>query len=308
MAAVLQFRSASGEPRRLEDIPALGSAMHGTFEERAWAKIQQSDLLHGDALPWSKTHEKIRFRPHEVTAWIGPNGDGKSLLVNYVAAHWAIQETPVVICSLEMDVGIQIKRLTRQFLCTAEPQRRDFEMLLARLLHLHFADYVGHIAPALMLRHVRGWAEKFRHIVIDNLTLIVPPGRSSDELAVVFVRGLVEIARDTGCHIHLIGHVRKPDEQRAPSRYDWRGTGACPDLVHNVLIVYGNDKKRRSEETGDVKHAGEPDVTIAVDKQRNGEYRGRLGFWWRGAALQLVQHLGDDAARFDPNDFSNWER
>jgi twinkle protein len=122
------------------------------------------------------------------------------------------------------------------------------------------------------------------------------------------VLALVQIARDTGCHIHLLGHVRKPDEQRPPSRYDWRGTGACSDLVHNVIIVYGNDRKRRADEKGDAKHAGEPDVTLAVDKQRNGEFRGKLKFWWRPQELQLVQYLGDDPVRFDPHDIPLWEK
>jgi twinkle protein len=309
MAAILKFRNATGHVRTIEEIPAYANAMHSSFEERAWAMIQRSDVLYGDPMPWPKTHDKIRFRPHEVSAWIGPNGDGKSLALGYVAAHWALQETPVLICSLELDVGIQLKRLARQLLCTAQPKRSDFEMLLARLVHLNFLDFVGHKSPHEMLRIVRETATCFRHIVIDNLTLIVPPGRNTDEAAVIFVRNLVEIARDTGCHVHLVGHIRKPDAVHGPpTRYDWRGSGACADLVHNVLIVYGNDKKRMAEEKGDPKHGGEPDVTIAVDKQRNGEYRGRIGFWWRPAALQLVQHLGDDAVRFDPHDFSLWER
>jgi twinkle protein len=308
MASVLQFRSASGEARKLEEIPLLASAMEDDFLERTWTKVTQSDALYGDALPWSKTHDKIRFRPHEVTAWIGPNGDGKSLLMGYVAANWALHDTKVLMCSLEMDVGIQLKRLCRQFLCSAAPRRDTVEMLLVRLLHLNFLDFVGHKSPHEMLTIVRGASERFSHIVIDNLTLIVPPGRSSDESSVVFVRALVEIARDSGCHIHLLGHVRKPDDQRAPSRYDWRGTGACPDMVHNVIIVYRNERKSRAEEKADTKYAGEPDVWVRVDKQRNGEYRGKFGFWWRPDALQLVQHLGDDAVRFDPHDIPLWEK
>lgn len=309
MAAIIDIRSAAGRVRKLEDIPAFASAMHDSFEERAWAKIQQSDALYGDPLPWPKTHDKIRFRPHEVTAWIGPNGDGKSLTVGYVAANWALQETPTLVCSLEMDVGIQLKRLSRQLLCTADPPRMTFEMLLARLLHLNFLDFVGHMPPHQMLSIVREAAQRFRHIVIDNLTLIVPPGRNTDESSAVFVRGLIAVARDIGCHIHLIGHVRKPDaKQLYLNRYDWRGTGACADMVHNVLIVQINEKKRRKIEEGDFSMADKPDVFIIVDKQRNGEYHGRLGFWWRGEALQLVEFGGDEPARFDPHDFSKWER
>ena len=312
MAQVLKFRSASGEVQQADveafartEYPALlQSAFSIDFEERMWARIQQSDKLYGDEMPWSKTHERIRFRPSEVTAWIGPNRDGKSLLLGYLAAHWALQQNPVVMCSLEMDVGTQLKRISRQLLCTDAPHREAASMLLARLCFLRILDYVGHLPPARVIALAKFAAVSFecKHLIIDNLTLIVPPGRNTDESSAVFVRQLVEVARATNCHIHLVGHVRKPEFDRPPSRYDWRGTGACPDMVQNVIIVYANEKKRRAEEKNDPKYASEPDVYLNVDKQRNGEYQGRMGFWWRPAALQLVQHLGDDAAVFDPFD------
>lgn len=318
MAQVLQFRSASGQVRDVDleafaktEYPALIRSAHDAdFGERAWARIQQADALYGDAMPWAKTHAKIRFRPGEVTAWIGPNRDGKSLLLGYLAAHWALQETSVLICSLEMDVGTQLKRISRQLLCTESPSKRDFEMLLARLLYLRFFDHVGHLLPHQVLAAVKYAAvgAMARHVVVDNLTLIVPPGRNTDEVSAVFVRGLVEVARDTGCHIHLVGHVRKPDEERLLNRYDWRGTGACPDMVHNVIVIQANEKKRRAIERGDFSKSADGDVFITVDKQRNGEFHGRMPFWWRPAALQLVEYGNDAPARFDPDDFSMWER
>jgi len=308
VADILQFRSASGALRSVKDLPFIDSAHGYDFGERAWVKIQQSDALYGDAMPWPKTHDKLRLRPGEVSAWIGPNRDGKSLLMGYLAAHWALQETPILMCSLEMDVGLQLKRISRQLLCVEIPQRDAFDMLLARLLHLNFLDFVGHKAPHEMLRIVADAGTRFRHVFVDNLTLIVPPGRNTDESSAVFVRGLVEVARDTGCHIHLVGHVRKPEEDRFLNRYDWRGTGACPDMVHNVVILQANEKKRRAVDRGDFCRAAEPDVFMTIDKQRNGEYHGRMGFWWRAAALQLVEYGADEARRFDPHDFSMWER
>src|SRR6266436_326433 len=318
MAAILQFRSAAGEMRDVDvqafartQYPALIRSAHDQdFEDRAWVKIQQKDALYGDAMPWAKTHDRIRFRPGEVTAWIGPNRDGKSLLLGYLAAHWALQETPVTIYSLEMDVAMQLKRIARQLLCTDSPSKSEFEMLLARLIYLNFFDYVGHLAPHEVLAAVKyaGAGTSCRHIIVDNLTLIVPPGRNTDESSAIFVRGLVEVARDTECHVHLVGHVRKPEEERFLNRYDWRGTGACPDMVHNVIILQANEKKRRATERGDFSKAKDPDIWMTVDKQRSGEYHGRMGFWWRPTALQLVEYGGDEPKRFDPGDFSIWER
>lgn len=314
---VVQFRSPSGRKhevdiseylQRDDGSARIVSASDSDLAERAWALIQQKDDIYGDQMPWSKTHQKMRFRPGEVTAWIGPNRDGKSLLTGYLAALWAIQETPVTVYSLEMDVAAQLKRLSRQFLCTDSPIRSLVEMLFVRLNWLRIYDDVGRVPPDRMLALVRYSAASSRHVLVDNLTIVVPPSRSSDEQSANFVRGLVEIARETQAHIHLVAHVRKPEEDRLLTRYDWRGTGACSDMVHNVIILQANERKRRAADKGDFSRAAEGDVLMTVDKQRNGEFHGRWPFWWRPAALQLVQYGNDDAAVFDPHDFSGWER
>ncbi|MES2055503.1 MAG: AAA family ATPase [Pseudomonadota bacterium] len=319
MAAVLKFRNALGDARDV-DLSRAGptefqvlikSAHDADLAERGWACIQQRDEVYGDCMPWEKTQKRIRFRPGEVTAWIGPNRDGKSLLLGYLAAHWALQETPVLMCSLEMDIGTQLKRLSRQFLGTETPDKAVYDMLAARLFYLDFFDYTGHVPAAKMAAIVRFAASQAtaRHIIIDNLTLIVPPSRDSDAQAASFVRDLVVIARDTGTHIHLVAHVRKPMDDRVMlNRYDWRGTGACPDMVSNVIIVQGNERKRRAVAKGDSSRVSEADVFVTVDKQRNGEFHGQLKFWWRPAALQLVEYGSDEPYRFDPTDLTAWEK
>jgi twinkle protein len=319
MAAVLKLVSPTGAERSV-DIDAfmrsqwyarIVSAGNDEVRDKAWHYIQQRDGTFGDAMPWAKTHQKMRFRPGEVTAWIGPNRDGKSLLLGYLAAKWALQETPVLMCSLEMDVGLQIKRLSRQLLCTETPVLDRLDMLLRRLsLYMQFFNHVGHVPPRTMtgLSRWAGSQGQFRHVIIDNLTLIVPPGRNTDEDSAIFVRSLVEVARDTGTHIHLVGHIRKPErDDRMLNRYDWRGTGACADMVSNVLIVQSNEKKRRKAANGDFSMADKPDVFVTVDKQRNGEFHGQFGFWWRPAALQLVEYGSDEPTVFDPFDLSLWD-
>jgi twinkle protein len=319
MSAVLKLVSPSGDVQSIDVQAFMRSEFAGklvgagNFDvvERGWACIQQRDCSFGDAMPWAKTQQKMRFRPGEVTAWIGPNRDGKSLLLGYLAAHWALQETRVLMCSLEMDVGLQVKRISRQMLCTETPDKDRLDMLLQRItIYLNFLDHVGHISPRLVagLARYAGLVAGFRHIIIDNLTLIVPPGRDTDESSAVFVRSLVEVARDTGAHIHLVGHVRKPErDDRMLNRYDWRGTGACADMVSNVIIVQSNEKKRRKIAAGDFSLTGKPDVFVTVDKQRNGEFHGQFGFWWRPAALQLVEHGDEDPKAIDPFDLTGWE-
>jgi twinkle protein len=297
MGAVYSLRNAAGTTTEVDldkyqDAPdrhRIVSAFSAVARERITARLAVESATYGDALPWAKTHQLVRFRPHEVTAWIGPNGDGKSMMLGALAFLWALRERRTLVCSLEMDIGTQIQRMARQALCRSDFDAEDAEEVLALVgLDLFFFDFVGQISTARMLTLVKYAAVKMdcRHIVIDNLTMIVPPGRNSDEEAARFVAGLVQIGRETGIHIHIVGHVRKPDDDRRLTRYDWRGTGACSDMVHNVCIVQRNQKKKRAEEEGDFgTHEKEPDHFLVIDKQRNGSFDGRLGLWWRPHCL-----------------------
>jgi twinkle protein len=138
--------------------------------------------------------------------------------------------------------------------------------------------------------------------------MIVPPGHNSDEQAARFVAGLVQIARETGIHVHLVGHIRKPEDARRLSRYDWRGTGACADMVHNVLIVQGNAKKRGAEERGDSTYDKDPDTSLIVDKQRNGASCAPIGLWWWDKSLSWAESGLDRPRRDDDPQLFGEER
>ncbi len=69
-------------------------------------------------------------------------------------------------------------------------------------------------------------------------------------------------------HIHLVCHSRKAgNETEAPRKMDIRGSGSITDQVDNVFCVWRNKDERRLQ--------GE-DALLIVDKQRNGEWEGRL--------------------------------
>jgi twinkle protein len=48
------------------------------FFNGAMERLQQGNEVFGDQLPWSKTADKFRFRPKELTIWAGVNGCGEN--------------------------------------------------------------------------------------------------------------------------------------------------------------------------------------------------------------------------------------
>ena len=282
--------------RDLPELDAVLSVAAPSILERTWARLQQGED-YGAELPWPKMRNVYRARPGEVTAWIGPNSDGKSLHLNFAGAHWAWHGQRVLYASLEMPVEEQLERLAVQFLCK-EPHRitrRELEQLAEHWSEtITFWDFAGACRPERMIALCRYAARALncQHVIVDNMTMIVPPGRTSDEIGARFVAGLKLAAREDGCHIHLVGHIRKPDDFKHLTRYDWRGTGAAPDVVDNVAIVQRNDLKYRK---GRVVEGAEndPDAFIAIDKYRSirgSSSRVPFGFWFYDVSKRLAEN------------------
>lgn len=85
-------------------------------------------------------------------------------------------------------------------------------------------------------------------------------------------------------HIHLVCHSRKAnDETQAPRKMDIRGSGSITDQVDNVFCVWRNKDERR---------VPAEDALLIVDKQRNGEWEGRLALSYNPDS-QAYADLGD---------------
>jgi twinkle protein len=60
-----------------------------------------------------------------------------------------------------------------------------------------------------------------------------------------------------------------------------------------VLTVYRNKRKEAEIEAGNYASSGEPDQYIICDKQRNGDWEGRIGLWYDKASRQYVETAGE---------------
>ena len=131
------------------------------------------------------------------------------------------------------------------------------------------------------------------HFVLDSL---MKCGINTDDLSGQknFVDRLCAIAKDFKCHIHLVAHDRKPDdEKRKPSRWEIAGSSDISNQVDNCFGVWRNVAK-----VGKPELESEEDAVIICDAQRNGEWTGEIKLWvdegsyrYKGAVKEQVWTL-----------------
>ena len=246
----------------------------------------------GVSLPWRKTQASLRFRKGEVTLWSGMNGHGKSQLLGQALVGFMTQKQRVVIASMEMKPQITLARMTRQSSQTRTPS----DEFITRFLKisdnwLWLYDQLGAVHWEKLLAVLRYSTEKLncQHFVIDSL---MKCGIAEDDYTKQkqFVDQLCAVARDTDCHIHLIAHSRKgKDELAPPGKMDVKGSGSITDQVDNVLTVWRNKGKEAELAVSDNSHGRDPDCLLICDKQRNGEWEGRIALWFDRESMQYTE-------------------
>lgn len=240
-----------------------------------------------------KVSGRLEFRPGEVTVYAGYNGHRKSMFTGQVALELAIQRQHVLMVSLEMAPADTLGRMVRQCLGTAVPDVREIETF-----HrwsdgrIWLFDHMGRITPATAVGLLRYFADahKGQHVFLDSLMMVCQSEEHLDEQKQL-ATDLVNVAKETGLHIHLIAHCRKPQvgEERPPSKYDLRGSAAISDQMHNVVTVWSDKAKKSAVEQGIADEAimDRPDALVTVEKQRNGAWEGRLKFWFHEPSLRF---------------------
>lgn len=268
------------------------------------------DYFHGNRsqsginLPWSKTHGNFRVRPGEVTIWAGVNGTGKSLLLNQIMLQAMAQGEKVCIASMEMNPEITMARMTRQCSGTNIPSPefiKAFHEWTTLKLWLYIQQ--GTVKPERIMAVLRycyqalmseGKRVRLNHFVIDSF---MKCGIKMDDYnrQASFVNELHSFAKDTGIHIHLIAHSRKTDSSRKQmDKFDIKGASEITDQVDNVITVWRN--KRKEDEAvlpnPDTEIMEQPDAMLICDKQRHGEWEGKISLWFHPASMQFVGKSG----------------
>lgn len=236
----------------------------------------------------------IEFRPAEVTAWVGFNGHRKSMFTSQVMLDMAIQRQRVLIVSLEMDPADTMLRMLKQASGVGMPSDRaidEFHQWTNDRLWLF--DHVGNLSVDHAFALCRYFATELKgtHVILDSMMMICQSEEKLDEQK-RFSTGLIRLGQETGLHIHVITHCRKPQaggEERLPTRYEIRGSSAISDQSHNVMIVWMNKAKyaKLEENPNDVDAGAQPCAVIKCDKQRNGRWEGKLKLWFHEPSLRF---------------------
>ncbi len=263
-------------------------------EEFAPRSRRRTGVMHS-----TKLRGAIEFRPGEVTVWAGFNGHRKSMFTGQVALDLIAQGEPTLLVSLEMLPRKTLYRMCRQAVAHESPNAdRRAEFLRWTDGRLWLFDHVGTLSPKRCLALCRYFADemKGRHVFIDSLMKVCESEESLDE-SKKLVGDLCAIGQETGLHLHLIAHAKKPGadgETRPPTKYDIRGSSAISDQTHNVLTVWMNKAKRAELEKPVEQQApevvGKPDHIVTIEKQRNGDFEGRFALYFDAQSLRFCDH------------------
>ena len=246
---------------------------------------------------WLKTREKVKFRPGEVSVWAGVNGHGKSMFLSQVGLDLCYQGERVMCASFEMKPVKQMHRMSRQAYAGREPTipfLRQFHAWTDGRLWMY--DHVGAVEWRKLIAVMRYAVKEFgiSHFVIDSLMKCVK-GEDDYNAQKDFVNELCAFASAHNVHVHLVHHVRKGEsEYKAPGKFDIKGAGAITDQVDNVFIVWRN-KKAEQDKNGD------PTCMVVCEKQRNGEFEGKFGFWFDVDSQQYLETAGEIPNRYRLN-------
>lgn len=243
----------------------------------------------------TKLRNVIEFRPGEITCWAGYSGHRKSMFTGQLVLDLMTQRQRVMMASLEMKPADTLMRMARQACGGASPSP-------ARLNHfskwtdgrLWLFDHLGRLSPERCIAVCRYFAEDLggTQVVLDSLMMVVSSEEHLDQQK-QFSTDLVRLAQETGLHVHLIAHCRKPaqgGEERPPSKYDLRGSAAISDQAHNVVMVWLDKSKKAKLEAnpGDLSLRDIPDALVTVEKQRNGRWEGRVRLWFDDSSLRFM--------------------
>lgn len=247
------------------------------FEDAIVAEYDWQD--HGINMPWPKA-DKLKLRPGETSVWAGINGHGKSTVVSFIVGMAASAPNPAKCCvaSMEYRTSMWMMRMNRQLSGTGKPTAEYSREITRTVGKNIWAFEVTGAAKSTRLLEVFAYARKRYAIdlfVIDNLTKC---GFADDDYAgqKLFIEKLSDFARDTQCHVIVVAHMRKGEDESKPSgKFGVKGSGGITDMADTVVEVWRNKPKEKAVDKAgregvelDPKWDDKADAYLFVHKQR----------------------------------------
>lgn len=233
----------------------------------------------GKSIPWT---DKIKIRPREVSVWAGINNHGKSTMLLQTILWLAFQGSKAMIASFEMPPVKSISKMFHQFHGKGYEHESEIDEFSAFARDkLWFYEQNRTLAPQRVMDLIRYAKIELGvdQIVIDSM---MKCGIHTEDLKgqKSFIDWLCTFSKDNDCHIHLVTHSRKKENDRQMiGKFDIKGAGELSDMPDNVFIVWRNEEPSPNG----------PDGVLMVAKQRHGEcWIGRLDINYHKTSSQFV--------------------
>lgn len=285
---------------RLDSKVDFAAYMAARDEDKALVKsvtdyrTELRDAFYGDKkmlgheLPWAKVRDVWRIRRREVTAWVGFNGHGKSMALNYVALALMDQGEKVCVLSFEMPVYRTLERMARQAIGTHKPTEQYLDRFIDQYDgKLVMYDQTGDVTPERVVAVITYAAEQLgcTQFIVDSIMRVI-----SDEDDMNgqkrFVGKMCQLSKDLNIHVHVVHHSRKKEDERTrPGKQDAKGSGAIVDQLDNFAVVFKLPPDAKPRPGEDAKNL--PTHVIYLDKHRAGEWEGHVSLWLDKPSLQF---------------------
>ena len=257
--------------------------------------------LPGMPVPWTTNaiNDNFRFREGELTVWSGYNGQGKSMVLSHVAVFGATLNHKFCIASMEMMPATTLMRMYQQCGAVEHPSDEYAERIRDALDgYIWLFDARGSTKAKRILEIFEYARRRYGigQFIVDSLAKC---GIGEDDYSAqkIFVEQLADFAREHSCHVHLVAHARKrEDEKGEPGKMDVKGSGGVTDMADNVVSVWRNKRKEEAVQKCERDHVVVPpdllddvDAMLRVLKQRNHDWERGIGLWFDTASHQYLQ-------------------
>lgn len=227
---------------------------------------------YGLKLPWMKFNKEkqvreylsFKLRKGETTIHTGYNAHKKSMQIGFIQLGLIAQGAKCMTVSLEMPPVITLDRQIKQFAGSLEPTLANHDQFFDYVRDkLFIYDQLGTMKWKRVIGVCRYAIKEFGidQIFLDSLMKFGIKSKDHETQA-EFVDELTTLGKDTGAHIHLVAHSKKPTdiqgEAKPPCKYDISGSADLSNMVDNVIIHFQNKAEQRTY-----------DQLLIVDKQRN---------------------------------------
>jgi twinkle protein len=212
------------------------------------------------------------------------------MVLSHVGVGVCAQGGRLAIASMEMSPASLLRRMFQQIGAVELPAERELQRINAWINDKVWIIAVrGTTKTARILELCEYCWRRFNvnQVVIDSLAKC---GLAEDDYngQKSFVDQLADFAARSGCHVHLVCHSRKAEnESGVPGKMDVKGTGAITDMVDNVVAVWRNKPKEETIAKAEIEKRevskdvlGKPDCMLQVHKQRNHDWERKIALWF----------------------------